>query len=181
MLILGEMDFSFSLDIAHKIGGHNIIATAYYNEENAKQQTLENVEMFGKLHGKQALFGVDATNLSLDESFNFDKILFGFPRNSDAPNSQKHNVIFMRRVFEQMEQYLDSNGQLQLFLHINQSGHSPLEQWKMDYPKWQCVHEQIFDQQQMKKMFPLYQSHTGTNKKWTPWKTGLYVFKLRNN
>merc|ERR1712228_656991 len=40
ILVLGEMDFSYSLDIAHKIGGKNIIATAYYNEQNAKEKTV---------------------------------------------------------------------------------------------------------------------------------------------
>ena len=181
ILILGEMDFSYSLDIASNIGGKNIIATAYYNEQKAKKQTVENIQMFKKLNGKGIIFGVDATSLVLDESLRFDKILFGFPRNSESPNSQKHNVEFMRRVFQQVEKYLDKDGQFQCLLHINKSGRSPLEQWNMTYPKWQCVHEQIFKQSEVTAMFPLYQSHDGQNNKWMPWRTGVYVFKLRKD
>ena len=178
ILILGEMDFSYALDICHKIGGQNIIATAYYKQTEARKKTLENIKIFKKLNGKQIMFGVDATRLNLGEDMKFDKILFGFPRNSYSPDSQKHNVLFIRKVFEQVRRYLKKDGQFQLLLHVNQSGHSPLEQWKMDYKDWECVHEQIYTQDEMKKMFVLYQSHDGKNNKWMPYRSGLYVFKM---
>eukprot|EP01083_Nonionella_stella_P060827 158635_1 len=176
ILILGEMDFSFAVDIAHNIGGAKVIATAYYSQKNAKKHAKMFVSIFEKLNGKQVLFDIDATSLHLDGA-TFDKILFGFPRNSHAPNSQKHNIIFMRKVFDEVEKCLNEGGQFQLLLHINKSGHSPLDQWKMEYPNWTCVHEQIFDQKQTKKMFSMYQSHDGKMNKWTPYRSGLYVFQ----
>jgi len=197
ILILGEMDFSYALDIAYKLGGAKVTATAYYAEQKCKAKTRENIDMFHRLEGQRVLFGVDATNLVLGDKgrdrdedqgnmgkgkqppAQFDKILFGFPRNSQCPNSQKHNVAFMRSVFAQVRPYLKRGGQFQLLLHINKAGHSPLEHWCMDYPEWTLTHEQIFTAENMKKMFPFYQSHDGRNKVWTPYRSGLYVFTLK--
>ena len=182
ILILGEMDFSYALDIMHKIGGKNIIATAYYQQHFMKDKTMENIKLIQKF-GKQPLFGIDATNLEskLPETMirMFDKILFAFPRNSLSPDSQKHNIVFMKKVFESVRKYLKDDGQFQVLLHVNKSGHSPLEQWKMKYNNWSCVHEHIYSQKQMKKMFALYQSRDGKNSKWMPYRSGLYVFKKK--
>ena len=171
------MDFSYALDIAYGIGGDNIIATAYYSQKNTDNKTKDNIKMFKKLGGKQIMFGIDATALKLNKTKKFDKILFGFPRNAVAPDSQSHNILFIKRVFEQVGQYLTDNGQFQLLFHINKSGHSPLEQWKIDYPDWNRIHDQIFTQNEMMKMYPFYQSRDGKNNKWIPNRTQLCVFQ----
>ena len=128
MLILGEMDFSFALDIASNIGGDHIIATAYYPEDGPQamtRRTRSNIEMFKKLGGRGVAFRVDATRLSetLDfvGSMKFDKILFGFPRSASHPDSVKHNIEFMQMVFRSVAPFLSHRGQFQLFLHIKLS------------------------------------------------------------
>ena len=188
ILILGEMDFSFALDIASKIGGANIIATAYYHEEAPQADaplTQSNIEMFKKLGGKGVAFRVDARKLEEGLDFigdlKFHRILFGFPRCAHNPNSVRHNIVFMKQVFHSVAPFLSYRGQFQIFLHINKSGHSPLDQWKMSYPNWSLIHESIFTPKQMADRFPLYQSHDKDANKWMPFRTALCVFALKKH
>lgn len=187
ILILGEMDFSLAVDIAHKIGGRNITATAYYAYNNTiiDQQTLDNETKTNisdlKRMQTRVLFNVDATQVQLQlDLHSFDKILFAFPRNSECPNSERHNIAFMKNVFKQVSNYMKNEGQFHLLLHINRSGHSPFEAWKLkeNAKEWKCVFEQIFSMEEIRNMFVLYQFCDGNGKKWMPHKIGLYIFQL---
>ena len=113
ILILGEMDFSFSLALLNKIPDCQLLSTAYYSSrksipEQCRKDAKKNIERL-EAKGCKIKFNIDATNVHLKQLYDarsmpflFDKIIFTFPRAGDSKKGNYQQATFIRNIMNKL-------------------------------------------------------------------------------
>eukprot|EP01102_Stenamoeba_stenopodia_P007969 TRINITY_DN2251_c0_g2_i1.p1 TRINITY_DN2251_c0_g2~~TRINITY_DN2251_c0_g2_i1.p1 ORF type:complete len:375 (+),score=131.13 TRINITY_DN2251_c0_g2_i1:111-1235(+) len=109
ILVVGDGNLSFSLDLASELGGEKIIATCYDSKEEFSEKykaAINNPKSLFEL-GARVFFDVDATNLEAkpwgDSPSAFDRIIFNFPHtgvSGSGNDAVESNQQLLREFFE---------------------------------------------------------------------------------
>ncbi|XP_033224853.1 ferredoxin-fold anticodon-binding domain-containing protein 1 homolog [Belonocnema kinseyi] len=138
VLLLGEGNFSFALDLFKK--NLNIIITASGYETEVNNVAKKNVEILEE-KGVRVLLGVDATNLKSHPELRsqlFDKIIFNFPHVGGKMRIEKNRNL-LKNFFISARDFLKLNGQIIMTLCNGQGGtpaDNPRRSWN---DSWKVV------------------------------------------